>query len=176
MNAKLTENHVEEAALSWLEGLGYEVLNGPDISPEGSSPERASYADVILAEHFRTALERLNSHLPAEALEEVYRKVQQAETPLLIEENRRLHRYLVEGVSVEVPREDGSIGGDQAWLMDFEYPENNDWLAVNQLTVIEHQHRRRPDVVLFVNGLPLAVLELKNPGDAKPHACGDDRP
>lgn len=165
MNAKFTESHVEEAALSWLEGLGYEVLNGPDISPEGSSPERASYGDVILAGRFREALKRLNPHLPAEILEDVDCKVQQTGTPSLMEENRRLHRYLVEGVSVEVTREDGSIGGDQAWLMDFENLENNDWLAVNQFTVIEHQHRRRPDVVLFVNGLPLVVLELKNPGD-----------
>ena len=103
--------------------------------------------------------------LPAETREEVLRKVQQTETPSLIEENRRLHRYLIEGVSVEIPREDGSIGGDVARLIDFDDVDANDWLAVNQYTVVEHGHNRRPDVVLFVNGLPMAVVELKNPGD-----------
>ena len=103
--------------------------------------------------------------MPVETLEEVLRKVQQTETPSLIEENRRLHRYLFEGVPVEVAREDGSIGGDVARLIDFHDMDANDWLAVNQYTVVEHSHNRRPDVVLFVNGLPLAVIELKNPGD-----------
>ena len=119
----------------------------------------------MLNVRLREALGRLNPHLPAETLEEVLRKVQQTETPSLIEENRRLHRYLLEGVPVEVAREDGSIGGDVARLIDFDDVDVNDWLAVNQFTVIEHEHNRRPDVVLFVNGLPLAVIELKNPGD-----------
>ena len=162
---KFSESHVEDAALEWFAGLGYAVLHGPDIAPEGPTPERVSYDQVLLTERLREALERLNPHLPAETLEEVLRKVQQTETPSLIEENRRLHRYLVEGVPVEVAREDGSIGGDVARLIDFDNVDANDWLAVNQFTVIEHEHNRRPDVVLFVNGLPLAVIELKNPGD-----------
>ena len=162
---KFSERHVEDAALSWLAGLGYAVLHGPDISPDGPTPERISYDQVFLTKRLRKALERLNPHLPVETLEEVLRKVQQTETPSLVEENRRLHRYLVEGVPVEVAREDGSIGGDVARLTDFTDVEANDWLAVNQFTVIEHGHNRRPDVVLFVNGLPLAVIELKNPGD-----------
>ena len=160
-----TESDVEDAALGWLSGLGYTVLHGSDISPEGLSPERTSYSQVVLTERLRKALERLNPHLPAEALEEVLRKVEQTETPSLIEENRCLHRYLVEGVPVETPREDGSIGGDVGRLIDLDDVDANDWLAVNQFTVIEHEHNRRPDVVLFVNGLPLAVIELKNPGD-----------
>ena len=162
---KFSERHVEDAALSWLAGLGYAVLHGPDISPDGPTPERISYDQVFLTKRLREALERLNPHLPVETLEEVLRKVQQTETPSLVEENRRLHRYLVEGVPVEVTRKDGSIGGDVARLIDFDDVDANDWLAVNQFTVIEHGHNRRPDVVLFVNGLPLAVLELKNPGD-----------
>ena len=162
---KFSESHVEDAALSWLAGLGYAVLHGPDISPDGPTPERISYDQVFLTVRLREALECLNPHLPAETLEEVLRKVQQTETPLLIEENRRLHRYLIEGVPVEVAREDGSIGGDVARLIDFDDVDANDWLAVNQYTVVEHGHNRRPDVVLFVNGLPLAVIELKNPGD-----------
>ena len=161
----LTESQIEEAALEWLAGLGYAVLYGPDISPDGSMPERGSYDQVLLTIRHREALARLNPHLPAEMLEEVLRKVQQTETPSLIEENRRLHRYLIEGVPVEVAREDGSIGGDVARLIDFVDVDANDWLAVNQYTVIEGQKNRRPDVVLFVNGLPLAVIELKNPGD-----------
>ena len=162
---KFSESHVEDATLEWFSGLGYAVLHGPDISPDGSTPERVSYDQVLLTERLREALERLNPHLPAETLEEVLRKVQQTETPSLIEENRRLHRYLIEGVPVEVAREDGSIGGDVARLIDFDNVDANDWLAVNQYTVVEHGHNRRPDVVLFVNGLPLAVIELKNPSD-----------
>ena len=161
----LTESVVEEAALEWLAGLGYAVAHGPDIGPEGTAPERGSYAEVLLAGRLRMALSRLNPHLPAEALADVLRKVRQAESPSLVEENRRLHRYLIEGVPVEVAREDGSVGGDSAWLIDFTDADSNDWLAVNQFTVIEGQSNRRPDVVLFVNGLPLAVIELKSPGD-----------
>ena len=133
--------------------------------PGRSRPGARQLRRGILLGRFRAALERLNPHLPAETLEEVLRKVQQAETPSLVEENRRLHRYLVEGVPVEVAREDGSIGGDTARLIDFDDPDANDWLAVNQFTVIENKNNRRPDVVLFVNGLPLGVIELKNPGD-----------
>ena len=162
---KFSESHVEDAALEWLAGLGYSILHGPDISPDGETPERASHSQVLLIVRFREALRRINPHLPVETLEEVLRKVQQTETPSLIEENRRLHRYLVEGVPVEVTREDGSIGGDVARLIDFVDVDANDWLAVNQYTVIEGQANRRPDVVLFINGLPLAVIELKNPGD-----------
>ncbi|MEM9315669.1 MAG: type I restriction endonuclease, partial [Pseudomonadota bacterium] len=159
------ENTVEEAALEWLAGLGYAVLHGPDISPDGSTPERVSYDQVLLTARLREALSRLNPHLPAETREDVLRKVQQTETPSLVEENRRLHRYLIEGVPVELAREDGSIGGDVARLIDFADVNANDWLAVNQYTVIEGRRNRRPDVVVFVNGLPLGVIELKNPGD-----------
>ena len=113
---KFSESHVEDAALEWLSGLGYGVSHGPDISPDGPTPERASYDIVVLIDRFRSALERLNPHLPAETLEEVLKQIQQAETPSLVEENRRLHRYLIEGVPVEVPREDGSIGGVPALI------------------------------------------------------------
>ena len=163
--AGMTESEVEDAALQWLAGLGYAVAHGPDIGPEGSAPERGSYDEVLLTGRLSEALARLNPYLTAEALQDVLRKVQLAETPSLIEENRRLHRYLAEGVPIEFAREDGSIGGDAARLVDFDDIEANDWLAVNQFTVIERGHNRRPDVVLFVNGLPLAVIELKNPGD-----------
>ena len=162
---KFTESHVEEAALEWLMGLGYAVLHGPDIAPDESTRERTSYNKVVLTGRLQESLGRLNPHLPTETFEEVLRRVQQTETPSLVEENRRLHRYMIEGVPVEVTRDDGTIGGDVARLIDFSDVESNDWLAVNQFTVIEDDHNRRPDVVLFVNGLPLAVIELKNPGD-----------
>lgn len=161
----IAESHVEDAALAWLADLGYVAANGLDIGPDGSSPERASYGDVLLVERIRAAIARLNPMLAAETLAEVLNKLVQAETPSLVTENRRLHRYLVEGVPVEVRRADGSIGGEQVRLIDFDDPDANDWLAVNQYTVIENKANRRPDVVIFVNGLPLGVIELKNPGD-----------
>ena len=162
---KFSESHVEDAALEWLSKLGYAVLQGPDISPEGRAQERVSYDQVLLTARLREALKRLNPHLKGETIDEALRKVQQVERPSLVEENRRLHRCLVEGVPVEFTRDDGSIAGDTVRLVDFDDPNANDWLAVNQYTVIEGHNNRRPDVVLFVNGLPLAVIELKNPGD-----------
>ena len=160
-----SESHVEKAALAWLAELGYETTNGLTIGPDGSAPERANYGDVILVDRLQAAIARLNPHLDADTREEVFRKVTQAETPSLVEENRRLHRYLIEGVPVEITRADGSIGGDTARLIDFENLAANDWLAVNQFTVIENKANRRADVVIFINGIPIAVIELKNPGD-----------
>jgi len=161
---KIAESDVEEAALSWLEGLGYAVAAGPDLGPDGSAPERPSYGDVVLIGRFRSALADLNPHIPSDTLDEVVRRVTQAQTPSLVEENRRLHGYLVDGVPVEVARDDGSIGGDTVRLVDFDNPGANDWLAINQVTVIEDRVNRRPDVVVFLNGLPVGVVELKNPG------------
>jgi len=161
----IAESHVEEAALAWLDELGYEVANGLVIGPDGNAPERSSYGDVVLAERLKAAIARLNPHLEAETREDVFRKLLQTETPSITEENRRLHRYLIEGVPVEVTRADGTIGGDSARLIDLDDLDANDWLAVNQFTVIENKANRRPDIVVFVNGLPLGVIELKNPGD-----------
>jgi type I restriction enzyme R subunit len=161
----IAESHVEEAALAWLEALGFAVASGFDLGPDGTTPERASYGDVVLAERLRAAIARLNPRLSAEISAEVFRKLTRAETPVLIEENRRLHRFLVDGVPVETFRPDGSIGGELVRIIDFDHPSENDWLAVNQFTVIENKANRRPDVVVFVNGLPLGVIELKNPAD-----------
>lgn len=256
-----TESIVEDAALAWLEALGYAVLHGPTIAFGEIGAERSdpNYRDVILERRLREALFRLNPELPVEALEDAFRKLIQADAATLIERNRALHRMLVDGVDVEYRRKDlpaprpghffvyaircnddsiyigqtenleqrwhqhlagtaadhtrkyrpvhlehyeehpsrkaaverekwlktgygrtwlkrevvagrarqagGSIAGAQARVLDFDVPGNNDWLAVNQFTVSEGQHTRRPDVVLFVNGLPLAVIELKNPTD-----------
>jgi type I restriction enzyme R subunit len=161
------ESVVEDAALDWLEGLGYAVQHGPDIAVGEPAAERSdpNFRDVILEGRLRQALARLNSDLPSEALEDAYRKLVKVEAPSLIERNRAVHRMLVDGVTVEYRRQDGSIAGAQARVIDFDDADNNDWLAVNQFTVSEGQHTRRPDVVLFVNGLPLAVIELKNAAD-----------
>jgi len=162
-----SESVVEDAAFAWLEALGYALKHGPEIAAGEPAAERSDpgYRDVVLEGRLRQALARLNPALPAEALEDAFRKLTRLSAPSLLERNRAAHRMLVDGVTVEYRRADGSIAGDQARLIDFDDPANNDWLAVNQFTVAEGQHTRRPDVLLFVNGLPLAVIELKNAAD-----------
>jgi type I restriction enzyme R subunit len=170
----LTESVVEDATLAWLEALGYTVLHGPDVAAGEPGAERsdADYRDVVLEARLRDAFARLNPDLPSEAIDNVYRKLQRNDAASLSERNRALHKMLIDGVPVEFRRADGSIGGAQAQVIDFEIPGNNDWLAVNQFTVAEGQHVRRPDVVLFVNGLPLAVIELKNAADENATTAG----
>jgi type I restriction enzyme R subunit len=163
----LTESHVEDAALAWFGELGYTVLHGPDIAPGEPSAERDDYSQVVLAARLRRKLADLNPHIPADALDEAARKITRPASPSLINNNRLFHRMLVDGVEVEYRRSDNSIAGDRARLVDFDEPDNNEWLAVNQFTVIEGQHNRRPDIVLFVNGLPLTVIELKNAADER---------
>jgi len=165
MTAGFTESIVEEAALAVLGRLGWEVLHGPEIAMGTAAAERSDsgYRDVILEPRLRAALARLNPGLPAAAVDDAFRKLTRVAGPTLIERNRALHRMLVDGVTVEYRRPDGSIAGAQAQVVDFAVPEANDWLAVNQFTVVDGGHERRPDVVLFLNGLPVAVIELKNP-------------
>jgi type I restriction enzyme R subunit len=161
----MTESIVEQAALAWLERLGWTVKHGPDIAPGELAAERSDYGQVVLTQRLQDALARLNPTLPAEALGEAFRKLTRPEGPTLEAHNRAVHRLLVDGVTVEYRTPDGAIRGAQAQGLDFDTPDNNDWLAVNQFTVSEHKHTRRPDVVLFVNGLPLALIELKNAAD-----------
>jgi type I restriction enzyme R subunit len=160
-----TESIVEEAALGWLEATGWPVANGPDISPDTPASERRSYGEVILAQRLRAALTHLNPTLPVEAIDDAFRKLMRPEGAELIQRNRAMHRLLVDGAIVEYRTPGGEIRGAQARVIDFDEPDNNDWLAVNQFSVTENKHSRRPDIVLFVNGLPLAVLELKNAAD-----------
>ncbi len=162
MSNKLTESDVEEAALSWYDALGYAVASGPDLAPGEAAAERDSFGDVVLIGRLRDAIDRLNPKIPAEARDEAFRKVLLTDSPSLVANNRKFHHMLRDGVEVEYQRGDGSIAGDRARLIDFDDPANNDWLAVNQFTIVEGQHNRRPDIVVFVNGLPLGVLELKN--------------
>ena len=162
---KLTESVVEDAALDWLKGLGYEVLSGLAIAPGEPAAERADYKQVFLFDRLQTKLEDLNPQIPLEGLQEALRKLRLISHPTLIENNRAFHRLLVEGVDVEFRNRDGQIVHDKVWLIDFVNPEANEFLAVNQFTVEEGHFNRRPDVVVFINGIPLAVLELKNIAD-----------
>ncbi|WP_354695948.1 type I restriction endonuclease subunit R [Elongatibacter sediminis] len=164
MANSFTESIVEDATLAWLHAAGFEVKHGPDIAAGAPSSERCdpNYRDILLEGRLRQAIELLNPTIPPEALDDAFKKIVQLTAPSLIESNRLAHRMLVDGVTVEYRRPDGTIAGDQARIIDFDNPVNNDWLAVNQFTVSQGQHTRRPDVVLFVNGLPLAVIELKN--------------
>ena len=164
MKKVITESEVEEVALEILSELGYTTIYGPDISPDGENPERSSYENVVLVERLKEAIDKFNPTIPDEAREQAVKQILRTESPKLVTNNKNFHNYLVNGVDVEY-RHEGRIKGDIASLFDFETPENNDFLAVNQFTVIEGNHNRRPDIVLFVNGLPLAVIELKNPAD-----------
>ncbi|GIV81895.1 MAG: DEAD/DEAH box helicase [Anaerolineae bacterium] len=166
----MVESVVEQATIAWLDYLGYQILFGPDIAPGEPTAERASYDDVLLLGRLRAALERINPDLPPAALDEAIRKIQRTESQNLAVNNHAFHRLLTEGVDVTY-HAGGQLKHGKVWLVDFEAPQNNEWLAVNQFTVTgvnlrtQARTNRRPDIVLFVNGLPLAVIELKNPAD-----------
>jgi len=165
MPAGVKERDLEKAALGWFGELGYAVAYGPALAPDGEAAERAGLGDVVLEERLRAALGRLNPGVQPEALEEAFRQAARPQGVSLLADNRTFHELLVSGVEVEVRREDGEFSGERVCLVDFAAPENNDWLVVNQFSVQEGRNIRRPDVVVFVNGLPLAVMELKNPAD-----------
>ena len=162
MSSEFTESVVEEAALAWLEDAGWQIRHGAEIAPGEPVAERDDYGKVVLAGRLRDALARLNLNLPADAIEDAFRRLTRPEGADLLPRNHVLHRLLVDGVTVEYRDEEGVVRGAQVRVIDFDDPGNNDWLAVNQFTVSENKHTRRPDVVLFVNGLPLGVIELKN--------------
>ncbi len=162
--AYLSEASVEKVVLNHLAGLGYAIATDAQIGPDGKAPEREAYTDVVLAKRLIAAIERLNPAIPAEAHGDALRKVLATEKPSLVEENRRLHRLMVEGVDVEFYSDDGTIRGDKVRLIDFDDLAANDWLVTGQFTVIEGSINRRPDIVVFINGLPLGVIELKAPG------------
>ena len=161
----ISEFTVETATLGWLETLGWDVAHGPDIAPYTVGSERDDYGEVVLHRRLRENLAILNPDLPFEALEDAFRRVTRSVGPTLDIRNRAYHRMVVEGVTVEFRAANGAIRGAQVRVIDFENPDSNDWLAVNQFTVTEDKNTRRPDIVLFVNGLPLGVIELKNPTD-----------
>ncbi|RVU04049.1 type I restriction endonuclease subunit R [Novosphingobium umbonatum] len=158
----ITEDIVELAALETLQELGWSYLHGSVIAPDGSAPERRSFGDVVLVGRLEAAVARINSDAPEAARNEAIRRVLTGELPSMVEENRRIHKLLTDGIDVEFRDDNGKTTATKIWLIDFGRADANDWLAVNQFTVVENRANRRPDVVLFVNGLPLAVIELKN--------------
>ena len=161
----ITEVDVESAALSWLSALGWQVAHGPAIAPDTPTAERAEYGQVVLERRLRDVVAALNPALPVDALDNAFRRLTRPEGSSLDARNRAFHRMLVNGVEVEYRDAEGTLRGGQVRVIDFENTANNDWLAVNQFTVTENQSTRRPDVVLFVNGLPLGLIELKKPAD-----------
>ena len=163
--AGFTESDIEEATLAWLADLGWTVTHGPDIAHDALAAERLDYGQVVLEQRLRDSLARFNPDLPAEVLDDAFRRLAHPEGPTLETRNRAFHRMLVDGITVEYRASDGAVRGSQVRMIDFDDPANNDWLAVNQFTVVENKHERRPDIVLFVNGVPLGIIELKNPAD-----------
>lgn len=159
----VSESIVEDAAIEYLKELGYDYRPGPEIAPNGLSAERTSFADVILIDRLKAALADINPHLDMPTLEEVANRVLHSQSPVIEENNYAFQRLLTRGVEVQVRDADGNMRGDLAWLIDFENPDNNDWLVVNQFTIKNGDNTRRPDVIVFVNGMPLGVIELKNP-------------
>lgn len=161
------EDELEHATLDWLEELGYEIASGPDLAHDGGSPERSDYSTVYLEGRLTDALSRINNNVKISEIEEAVRKITISQHPNLLINNQAFHKLVTDGVDVEIREDDGRNTTKKLWLFDFENPENNDFLAVNQFTVIEGSSNKRPDVILFVNGLPLVVFELKNSTDEK---------
>ncbi|MEO9484698.1 MAG: type I restriction endonuclease subunit R [Ekhidna sp.] len=160
---KITENDIELLAIEELEKLGYSYIHGPSIAPDGEEQERSSYSACVLIERLRNAVGKLNPGIPIEAQAEAVSQVLRIASPELLTNNEQFHRMLTEGIKVDYQK-DGITRGDLVWLVDFEEPEKNEFLVANQYTIIEESNNKRPDVILFVNGLPLVVIELKNPG------------
>ena len=160
----LTESKIEEFAIGLFEQLGYRYLYGPDIAPDGTNPKRVSFEEIVMVESLRHAGYRINHMLPQEVCDEAINQVLRIASPDLLSNNETFHRMLTEGVSVSVHKE-GAERGELVWLVDFDNPLNNDFTVINQYTIVENSHNKRPDILLFVNGLPLIIIELKNAAD-----------
>jgi len=161
---RITENTIEAFAIELLDKLGYEYIYAPDIAYDGKSPERESYAQVLLLNRLQNAVKRINHTIPADAQAEAIKEIQRIASPEMLTNNETFHRLLTEGIPVS-KRVDGDDRGDRVWLIDFKNPYNNDFVVANQFTIIENGNHKRPDVILFVNGIPLVVMELKNAVD-----------
>ncbi len=164
MEEKITESAIEKLAIELLEKQGYQYIYAPSIAPDSKTPERERFEDVLLMERLQTSVGRINPSIPANIREDAIKQIQRLISPELIANNEAFHRMLTEGIKVTYQR-DGNSRGDLVWLIDFKNPENNDFVVANQFTVIENNVNKRPDLILFVNGLPLVVIELKNPAD-----------
>jgi type I site-specific deoxyribonuclease, HsdR family len=161
---KITESAIEKFAIELLEKSGYQYVYGPDVAPDSEAPERKSFEDVLLVERINAAVARINPNVPTEAREDAIKQLLRLNSPELIANNETFHRMLTEGIKVSYQK-DGNNRGDLVWLIDFSSTENNDFVVLNQYTVIDNNVNKRPDVILFVNGLPLVIIELKNPAD-----------
>jgi type I restriction enzyme R subunit len=164
MSDKITESAIEKHAIELLKHQGYHYIYAPNIAPDSDTPERQSFEDVLLLERLQTAVGRINPKIPAGVREYAIKQIQRLNSPEIISNNEAFHRMLTEGIKVSYQK-DGNDRGDLVWLIDFKTPENNDFIVANQFTVIENGVNKRPDIILFVNGLPLVVIELKNPAD-----------
>jgi type I restriction enzyme R subunit len=161
---RITENIIEAFAIELIDKLGYEYIYAPDIAYDGENPERVSYAQVLLLNRLQNAVKRINHSIPADTQVEAIKEIQRIASPELLTNNETFHRLLTEGIPVS-KRVDGDDRGDRVWLIDFKNPHNNDFVVANQFTIIENGNNKRPDVILFVNGIPLVVIELKNAAD-----------
>ena len=162
--AKLCESTIEEMVIEELQSLGYTYISGVDLAPDALNPERSSYGDVLLMGRLQTAVHKLNPTIPADAIQGAVRKLSRIATSNLLADNEEFHKMLVDGVPVEY-RKGSDIKGDSVRIVDFDCPLNNEFLVVNQYTVVQNNNNKRPDVLLFVNGIPLVIFELKNPAD-----------
>ncbi|MDX9695970.1 MAG: type I restriction endonuclease subunit R [Bacteroidales bacterium] len=162
--SRITEHSIEEFAIELLDKLGYEYIYAPNIAPDGETPKRETYEQVLLVERIQNAVKRINKSIPANAQSEAIKEIQRIASPELLANNEAFHKLLTEGIPVS-KRVDGDDRGDRVWLIDFKNPYNNDFVVANQFTVVENNNNKRPDVVLFVNGIPLVVIELKNAAD-----------
>lgn len=161
---KITESLIENFAIELLEKSGYEYIYAPDIAADGDNPERDSYSQVLLLERLKSAVRRINHNITVDVQNEAIKEIQRITSPELLSNNETFHRFLTEGIPVS-KRVDGEDRGDRVWLIDFKDPKNNDFVVANQFTIIENNHNKRPDLILFVNGIPLVVVELKNAVD-----------
>lgn len=160
------ESELEDDCLAMLSDVGYSRVYGPDIS-EGGLREERKYNEVVLVKRLRDALKRINKGIPENAINEAVKKVLRARSQNLVADNQEFHKLAVNGVPVQYKRKDGTIKDELVWLFDYDDVANNEFLAVNQFTIIEERNNRRPDMILFINGLPIVLLELKNPVDEK---------
>ena len=162
--SRITEQIIEDFAIGLLEKLGYEYIYAPNIAPDSPTPERDSFEQVILRGRLEKAVRRINYTIPIDAQNEAIKEIQRIASPELLANNEAFHRFLTEGVPVS-KRIDGDDRGDRVWLIDFKDPMNNEFVVANQMTIVENGQNKRPDIILFVNGLPLVVIELKNAAD-----------
>lgn len=170
---KATEDSLaEQPALEWLQHLGWSYVHGSVTAPDGLAPERAQWSDVVLAGRLRDAVARFNPDLPGSAIDQVVADVRTTASPNVIDDHAAFHDLVLTGVPVSYRDASGHEHGTRAWLIDFRKPDRNDFMVVNQFTIVEGKKNRRPDLLLFVNGMPLAEIELKNPGDPAATAAG----